>query len=93
MNNISDNNKLNLSLADQTYLRWYEITNALSHAHMDVVFSRFQQHLEREIRKNGSSEMSTATVIRCFREVTQKVARSHTLQRFESTLHNEDEAA
>jgi len=93
MNTISDNNRLNLSLADQTYMQWYEITNALSHAHMDVVFSRFQQQLERETRKQGSNEMSTATVIRCFREVTQKVARAHTLHCFESTALCDDEAA
>ena len=93
METINQNNKLNLSLADQTYLRWYEMTNALSHAHMDVVFSRFQQQLEREIRKQGSNVISTAMVIRCFRDVTQKVAQAHTLHCFESSLHCEEEAA
>ena len=93
METIIENNKLNLSLADQTYLRWYEMTNALSHAHMDVVFSRFQQRLEREMRKQGTNEMPTALVIRCFRDVTQKVAHLHTTHRFESSLHCEEEAA
>lgn len=93
MNHILQNNSLNLSLADATYLRWYEITNALSHTHVDAVFGKFQQLLTREIRKNGSPEITTITVIRCFHDATQLVARAQTLSRFESTIIPEDEAA
>lgn len=93
MNNLLENRVLNCSLADSTFLHWYELTNALSHTHIDAVFSRFQQQLVREIRKNGCNEISTALVIRCFKDVTQKVARTHTLIRFESAVQNDDEAA
>lgn len=93
MNNINQNNTLNLSLADATYLRWYEITNALSHTHVDAIFSRFRAQLAKEIRKNGSPEITTLMVINCFQDATQKVAQSHTLRQFESTVHPDEEAA
>lgn len=92
MNNILENRDLNLSLADATYLRWYEITNALSHTHMGAIFGEFQQLLDREVRKSGSPEIPTATIIRCFKKATQNVARSHALRRFESAVDT-DEAA
>lgn len=92
MDKIIENRELNLSLADATYLRWYEITNALSHTHMDAIFGQFQQLLEREVRKSGSSDISTKMVIRCFKEATQKVARSHALRRFESAVNVEEAA-
>lgn len=93
MNNINQNNTLNLSLADATYLRWYEITNALSHNHVDAIFSRIRKQLAKEIRKNGSPEITTMLIIQCFRDATQSVARSHTLRQFESSVHTEEEAA
>lgn len=93
MNNINQNKILNLSLADATYLRWYEITNALSHTHVDAIFNRFRQQLAKEIRKNGSPEITTLLVIQCFQDATQKVARTHTLRQFESTVLTEEEAA
>jgi len=93
MDKILENKSLNISLADATYLRWYEITNALSHTHVDAIFSRFRQQLAREIRKNGSPEITTVIIIRCFQDATQNVAQSHTLRRFESTVNTEEEAA
>lgn len=93
MDKTQENRGLNLSLADETYLRWYEITNALSHSHMDAIFCGLQQQILREIRRDGSGEISCATVIRCFRDVTQKMARSPALRRFESSVQFEDEAA
>lgn len=92
MNNILENNGLNLSLADATYLRWYEMTNALSHSHMDAIFCGLQQQLARELRRDGSGELTCSTVIRCFRDVTQKLARSHALRCYECAVQN-DEAA
>jgi hypothetical protein len=93
MTNINQNNTLNLSLADATYLRWYEITNALSHTHVDAIFNRFRQQLAKEIRKSGSPEITTLIIIQCFQDATQKVAQSHTLRQFESTAHTTEEAA
>ncbi len=93
MNKILENNALNMSLADATYLRWYEMTNALSHAHMDAIFCGLQQQLSRELRRDGSGELTCSMVIRCFRDVTQKLARAHALRSFECAVQNEDEAA
>jgi hypothetical protein len=92
MNNILENNNLNLSLADATYLRWYEITNALSHTHMDAILCGLQQQLTRELRRDGGGELTCSMVKRCFRDVTQKLASSPTLRQFESSVHI-DEAA
>lgn len=83
----------NLSLADDTYLNWYEMTHALSHAHIDAIFSRFQQQLLKEIRRNGTSELPTTIVIKCFREATQKIAQNNSLRRYECSIHCEDETA
>ena len=93
MNNINQNKLLNFSLADATYLQWYEITNALSHTHVDAIFSKFRQLLVKEIRKNGNPDITTLMVIHCFQDAIQKVAQTHTLRQFESTLHAEEAAA
>lgn len=93
MNKILENTNLNMSLADATYLRWYEITNALSHSHMDAIFNRFRQVLESEMRKTGEAKLTTATVIASFQIATQKVARIPLMRRFESTAQDEEEAA
>ncbi len=92
MNKILENTSLNISLADATYLRWYEITNALSHSHMDAIFNRFRLVLESEMRKTGESNLSTATVITCFQAATQKVAAIPLMRRFESTAQDEEAA-
>ena len=83
----------NMSLADATYLRWYEMTNALSHSHMDAIFCGLQEKLSREMRKSGNGEITCAMVIRCFRDVTQKIASSPALRCFECDVQTEDEAA
>lgn len=93
MNKILQNMSQNMSLADATYLRWYEMTNALSHAHMDAIFCGLQEKLSRELRKNGSGELNCSMVIRCFREVTQKIASTPALRCFECDVQNEGEAA
>lgn len=93
MNKILENMSQNMSLADATYLRWYEMTNALSHAHMDAIFCGLQQQLTRELRKNGSGELTCSMVIRCFREVTQKIASSPALRSYQCAVQCEDEAA
>lgn len=83
----------NISLADATYLRWYEMTNALSHAHMDAIFCGLQEQLSRELRKTGNGELTCSMVIRCFRDVTQKLASSPALRCYGCGVESEDEAA
>ncbi len=92
MNKIFENLPQNMSLADATYLRWYEMTNALSHAHMDAIFCGLQQQLARELRRDGSGELTCSMVIKCFREVTLKLATSPALRSFECGVH-QDQAA
>lgn len=90
MEGILEHKSQNFSLADATYLRWYEMTNALSHAHTHAIFSRYQERLTRETRKTGTPELPTSTIIRCFREATQEVAKIHALRRFESSTEVEE---
>ncbi len=82
-----------LSLADTTFLQWYEITNALSHSHINTLFTMFQRTLERKIKRNGSPDLPTTIYIRCFCDVASKVAHMHTTRRYESIVMDCEENA
>ena len=75
-----------LCMADENYLKWYEMLNALPHLHAQKLFSLFQQKLQRYIKKVGKSDISTMETMQCFHDAATELANKQVPNAFQSIL-------
>lgn len=78
-----------LSMADQNFLSWLEMTSALPHAHIHAVFDGFKKKLEKYKRRTGQSleTISVSEVIAMFMDHVNKMGSQFGNSRYMSVMY------
>lgn len=75
-----------LCMADERYLEWYEMFNALPHMHVHKLFAAYWQKQQRYIKQVGRSDISVAEVMQCFIDAATEMANVQAGSKYQSVM-------
>jgi hypothetical protein len=78
-----------LSMADQNFLTWLEITSALPHAHIHAVFDGFKKKLTKYQKRTGQpvEQISVPEIIAMFMDHVNKMGSQFGTSRYMSVMY------
>ncbi|MBY0355067.1 MAG: hypothetical protein K2Q12_04980 [Rickettsiales bacterium] len=78
-----------LSMADQNFLTWLEMTSALPHAHIHAVFDGFKKKLTKYQKRTGQpvEQISVPEVIAMFMDHVNKMGSQFGTSRYMSVMY------
>ncbi len=80
-----------LCMADERYLEWYEMYNALPHMHVQRLFSLYLKKQQRYIRKIGKDDISVMEVMQCFFDAATELANAQAGSKYQSIMAQIDD--
>lgn len=82
-----------LSMADQNFLTWLEMTSALPHAHIHAVFDGFKKKLTKYQKKTGQAvdEISVPEIIAMFMDHVNKMGGQFGTSRYMSVMYGKSD--
>lgn len=75
-----------LCMADEQYLNWYEMYNALPHMHVQRLFASFLKKERRYKRKLGKDNISVMEVMQCFFDAATEIANAQAISKYQSIM-------
>lgn len=82
----------NINMADATFLRWHEVTNAVPHSHM-VAFARLlEETMNKYKTKIGKDRLTPEEVISCFMKSASKLALKCSNSQFNTVMYDEEDS-
>lgn len=78
-----------LSMADQNFLSWLEMTSALPHAHIHAVFDGFKKKLVKYTKRSGQpvDDVSVPEIIALFMDHANKMGSQFGNCRYMSVMY------